>query len=260
MKRLSRAIRKPRVGGVPMPPVFQKIPSPRKGEVTMIAGQSGAGKSLVALWHAVQWVKYHGQRGVYFSADSAELGQASRAVAMTLHNTSTAEAEQMVMAQDEQALEAMEGLNALSWSFEDDLSYENIDEEIQAFIELWGTGPDFVVVDNLMDIEGQSEDEFGTSQRALKALVQLARRLDAAVIVLAHTSEDVKEEPCPPKKAVRGKANQKPAMILTVSDHGDKRPVARVKDRYEEGADKTGRTAVFLRLNPSNLHFSEVVA
>jgi KaiC/GvpD/RAD55 family RecA-like ATPase len=240
-----------------MPKVFQRIPSPRKGEVTMIAGQSGAGKSLLALWHAIQWVKFHGQRGIYFSADSAELGQASRAVAMTMMNVSVNEAEQMVMAQDPRAVSVMESLNALSWSFEDDLSYENIEEEMMAFAELWGCPPDFVIVDNLMDIEGQSEDEFGTSQRALKALVQLARRTDSAVIVLAHTSEDVKEEPCPPKKAVRGKANQKPAMILTVADHGDKRPVARVKDRYEEGADKSGRTAIFLRLDSRNLHYSE---
>lgn len=240
-----------------MPRIFRGIPPFRKGEVSMVAGQSGAGKSLLALWHAIQWVTGHQLRGIYFSADSAELGQATRAVAMVLPNTSTEEAEQMVLSQDPRGLEAMESLNGLSWSFEDDLSYENIEEEIMAFAEMWGCAPDFIVVDNLMDIEGQSEDEFGTSQRALKALVQLARRTDAAVIVLAHTSEDVREDPCPPKKAVRGKANQKPAMILTTSDHGDKRPVARVKDRYEEGADKTGQTATWLRLNPSNLHFTE---
>lgn len=224
----------------------------------MIAGQSGAGKSLLALWHVIKWVSVHNQRGIYFSADSAELGQASRTLAMAMVNTSVADAEAMIQSQDPKAIEAMEELNNLSWSFEEDLSYENIDEEIQAFVELWGCPPDFIIVDNLMDIEGQSEDEFGTSQRALKALVQLARRTDAAVIVLAHTSEDVKEDPCPPKKAVRGKANQKPAMILTTSDHGDRRPVARVKDRYEEGADKTGQTAVYLHLNQTNLHFSEV--
>jgi KaiC/GvpD/RAD55 family RecA-like ATPase len=241
-----------------MPKVFRGLPAPRRGEVTMIAGQSGAGKSLLALWHVVSWVTAEGLRGIYFSADSAELGQASRALAMVMTNTSVTQAEAMLSVQDSRAMEAMEEMNTLYWSFEEDLSYENIDEEIQAFIELWGCCPDFVVVDNLMDIEGQSEDEFGTSQRALKALVQMARRTDAAVIVLAHTSEDVKEEPCPPKKAVRGKANQKPAMILTTSDHGDRRPVARVKDRYEEGADKSGQTATWLRLNQTNLHFSEV--
>lgn len=256
MKRLARSVNRPK-GGTPMPRVFRSLPPFRRGEVSMIAGQSGAGKSLLALWHAVTWVQRDGLRGIYFSADSAELGQASRTLAMARVNTSVPEAEAMLEANDPRAIETMEGLNGLSWSFEEDLSYENIDEEIQAFVELWGCAPDFVVVDNLMDIEGQSDDEFGTSQRALKALVMLARRTDASVVVLAHTSEDVKEDPCPPKKAVRGKANQKPAMILTTSDHGDKRPVARVKDRYAEGADKSGRTASFLRLNQTTLHFSE---
>lgn len=224
----------------------------------MIAGQSNAGKSLLALWISIGWVTHHGLRGIYFSADSAELGQASRALAMTMMNTTVAEAEKMLEVGDSKALAAMEELNALSWSFEDDLSYENIDEEVQAFITLWGCAPDFIIVDNLMDIEGQADDEFGTSQRAMKALVQLARRTDSAVIVLAHTGEDTKEDPCPPKKAIRGKVSQKPAMIWTTADHGETRPVARVKDRYDGGVDKTGCTAVYLRLNQENLHFSEM--
>lgn len=224
----------------------------------MIGGQSNAGKSLIALWHSKEWVLHHGLRGIYFSADAAELGQAARALAMTMMNVTVSEAEFLLQRRDEHALERMEELNALSWSFEDDLTYENIDEEVLAFIELWGCAPDFLVIDNLMDIEGQSDDEFGTSQRAMKALVQLARRTDSAVIVLAHTGEDYKEDPCPPKKAIRGKVSQKPAMIWTTSDHGEKRPVARVKDRYEGGADKTGSTAVWLRLDQTNLHFTEV--
>lgn len=259
MKRLSRAVRQPKVGGKPLPKVFQRLPSIRRGEVTMIAGQSNAGKSLVALWQSIQWVRYHDLRGIYFSADSAELGQAARALAMASLGVTVGEAELLLSFGEPDALSIMDTLNGLSWSFEEDLSYDNIDEEIQAFLELWGTTPDFCIVDNLMDIEGQAEDEFGTSQRAMKALVQLARRTDSAVIVLAHTGEDFKEEPCPPKKAVRGKVSQKPAMIWTTSDHGGRRPIAVVKDRYGRNVDKTGATAVMLTLNQDNLHFSEVI-
>ena len=43
----------------------------------MIAGQPGAGKSSIALWHATQWVSRHNLRGIYFSADSSELVQAA---------------------------------------------------------------------------------------------------------------------------------------------------------------------------------------
>jgi KaiC/GvpD/RAD55 family RecA-like ATPase len=219
----------------------------------MIAGQPGAGKSLLALWIARGWVEV-GLRGIYFSADSAELGQASRALAMSTMNLSAREAETLLEREDEWAIEKMAALNNLCWSFEDDLSYENIDAEVQAFVELWGTTPDFIVVDNLTDVEGQSEDEWATYRRALKALVQLARVTDSAVIVLHHTSEGEREDPCPSRKAIQGKCSQKPALILTTADRGRQRPVATVKDRYGR-SDKSGNTATWFALDEDTLHW-----
>lgn len=256
MKRLSRAVRLKQVGGKPMPPVLAKLPTIRRSEVTMIAGQPGAGKSLLALWLSLGWVMYAGLRGIYFSADSAELGQASRALAMSTPNTTVQEAEVMLENEDQWAITSMAQLNNLSWSFEDDLSYENIEEEVSAFLELWGEMPDFIIVDNLTDVEGQSEDEGATQRRAMKALVQLARKTDAALIVLHHTSEDDrhKELPCPPRKAIMFKVSAKPALIMTVSDHGKKRPVATVKDRYAK-SDKSGCTAAWFDLDEDSLHW-----
>lgn len=226
----------------------------------MIAGQPGAGKSLLALWHCIQWAVYNDLRGIYFSADSAELGQASRALAMMMPNLSAADAERLLEAEDENALGWMDRLDRLAWSFEDDLSYDNIDLEVEAFTELWGSYPDFIVVDNLTDVEGQSEDEYATMRRAMKALVQMARFTDSATIVLHHTSEDeraAKENPCPPRKGIQGKCSQKPALIYTVADRGPQRPVACVKDRFGR-SDKSGETATWLRLDESNLHYLEV--
>lgn len=224
----------------------------------MIAGQPGAAKSLLALWMAVHWAQ-QGLRGIYFSADSAELGQAARALSMVMMNLPVNEAEAMLEREDEWALNGVSRINSLFWSFEDDLTYENIDSEIQAFIELWGTCPDFIVVDNLTDVEGQSEDEWATQRRALKALVQLARRTDSATLVLHHTSEDerIKENPCPPRSAIQGKCSQKPAVILTVADRGPQRPVACVKNRYGQ-SDKFGNDATWFRLDQETLHWSHL--
>lgn len=221
----------------------------------MIAGQPGAGKSLIALWLALGWVQ-QGLRGIYFSADSAELGQASRALAMSTINLSVREAESLLESESEWAVEQMAHLNNLCWSFEDDLSYENIDAEVRAFVELWGTTPDFIIVDNLTDVEGQAEDEWATQRRALKALVQLARSTDSATIVLHHTSEDgrSKEDPCPARSAIQGKCSQKPALILTVADRGKQRPVACVKNRYGK-SDKWGNTAIWYGLDEDTLHW-----
>lgn len=248
-----------------MPPVFRQVTGEpwkahiRRSEVTMIAGQPGAGKSLIALWHALKWTTEHDLRGIYLSADSAELGQAARALAMKVMGVSVSEAERLLSTGDQWAIDQMKDLNALSWSFEDDLSYDNIAEEVDAFIELWGTTPDFIIVDNLTDVEGQSEDEWATLRRALKALVQLARSTDAAVVVLHHTSEDdrIKEEPCPPRRAIQGKCAQKPAVIYTTSDQGLRRPLAVVKNRFGH-ADKTGRSAVWMNLDEETMHFREI--
>lgn len=222
----------------------------------MIGGQSNAGKSLLALWQCVSWAQQD-IGGIYFSADSSELGQAARALAMSQINLTVPEAEQLLEAHDRNAMEWIKKIDRLYWSFEEDLSYENINEEVMAYCELWGSNPDFIVIDNLADVEGQSEDEWATQRRALKALVQLARKTDSAVIVLCHTSEDEKEYPCPPKKAILGKCSQKPAMIWTTSDQGPKRPVAVVKDRYDKNVDKSGGTAVYLTLNQDTLHLTD---
>lgn len=224
----------------------------------MIAGQSNAGKSLLAEWCAIKWVADHGLRGLYFCADSAELGMASRALAMNTMNLTHDQAEELLKMEDAWAIEQMQRLNNLSWSFEDDLTYANINEEVEAFVELWGVAPDFIIVDNLTDVEGQAEDEWATQRRALKALVQLARSTDAAVIVLHHTSQDprIHEDPCPPKHAILGKCDQKPALILTLADRGYQRPVACVKNRFGK-PDKSGRHATWLRFDEYTMHFSE---
>lgn len=255
MKRLSRAVRSRSLGGKPMPVVFDGLPPCRRSEVTLVAGQPGAGKSLWALWLALGYVR-EGLRGIYFSADSAELGQASRALAMWVQNLPVAEAEELLEREDEWATSIMEQINTLYWSFEDDLTYEAIDDEVQAFWELWGQAPDFVIVDNLTDVEGQAEDEWATQRRAMKALVQMARATDSATIVLHHTSEDdrAKEDPCPARKAIVGKPSQKPALILTTADHGAKRPVAVVKDRFGK-SDKSGHTATWYWLDEETLHW-----
>lgn len=213
---------------------------------------------MLALWLSLGWAGA-GCRGIYFSADSAELGQAARALSMLMLNLSVKEAEQMLESEDPWAMDQMSKMNNLFWSFEDDLSYENINDEVAAFIEMWGTCPDFIVVDNLTDVEGQAEDEWATQRRALKALVQLARKTDAAVIVLHHTTEDdrVKEDPCPPRRAIQGKCSQKPALILTVADRGSQRPVACVKNRYGQ-SDKLGHSAIWFRLNEETLHWSYI--
>ena len=225
----------------------------------MIAGEPGAGKSLLALWLAIQWAKTHNLKGIYFSADSAERGQGARTLAMlSNYGLTVDDADRMIEEHDPRIADDMSVLDGLLWSFENDLNYESIGEEVDAFVELWGEAPDFIFVDNLTDVDGQAEDEFGHMRRVMKGLTQLARTTGAAVVVLHHTSEDqrIRKDPCPPKWAIQGKVDQKPSLVLTVADVSTTRPVCPVKNRYGK-PDPTGRDAMYLGWNPRTFHFRE---
>lgn len=223
----------------------------------MIAGQPGNRKSSLALWIVSQWVSKHGLRGIYFSADSSELVQAGRALAMVSHGVDTAVAEQRLKEGDEDSLDMLHRkLDGLGWCFDPDITYESMELEILAFQELWGCMPDFLVVDNLTDVDGHGDDEWGTLRRVMKALVALARTTGSHVMVLHHTSEDFKDDPCPPRKAVQGKVSQKPSLILTVGGmQNAKVPVNVAKNRYGEG-DKSGQSALWLPFNQQTFQFS----
>lgn len=261
MRQLDRAVVRRDAGGRPLPSPFQvfrdnKI-SFRAGETSMIAGQPGNRKSSLALWVVTQWVSRHNLRGIYFSADSSELVQAGRALAMVSHGLDASEAEQRLKEGDEVSLETLHReLNGLGWCFDPDITYEGIALEIDAFVELWGTFPDFIVIDNLTDVDGQGDDEWGTLRRVMKSLVSLARATGAHVMVLHHTSEDFKDDPCPPRKAIQGKVSQKPSLILTIGGiQNEKVPVNVAKNRYGPG-DRTGSSAIWLPYNQRSFTFS----
>jgi replicative DNA helicase len=264
VKTLASAVRSREAGGRPLPncfPVFDRWKIGfRRGEVSMIAGQPGAGKSSIALWHATQWVSRFGLRGVYFSADSSELVQAGRALAMVSQGVSTELAESRLKDEDDRSFEKLHtALDGLAWSFEPDITYEVIELELFAFLEAWGTFPDFIIVDNLTDVDGQAEDEWATLRKVMKNLVSLARETGAHVLVLHHVSEEMKEDPCPPRKALQGKVAAKQSLILTVgTSDGKAQPICPVKNRYAEPrlVDKHGRNAIYLNIEPGTFHYS----
>lgn len=257
MKTLFRSVGKADLGGEPLPPVFRTFAANniafRRGEVSMVAGIPGAGKSTLALALALRMQ----HPTLYVCADTNAHTMAMRLYSM-IQGVSQKEAEKALTEQPETVKQRLALTNHIFWSFEASPSLEDIHHEVLAFEELTGEPPAVIVVDNLVDMTGGGGEQFAAMQETLQALKMFARENNAAVIVLHHTKESYSGEPCQPMSAVQGMVNQTPAVILTVGQTTNGMlGVAAVKNRYGK-ADRTGGSPVWLQFNPEYMYIADV--
>lgn len=258
MKTLYRSVGRPDIGGEPLPPVFRTFGTNqivvRRAELSMIAGTPGAGKSTLALALALRM----GQPTLYISADTNAHTMAMRLYSM-IEGVSQSEAERILSENPEKAKQTLWQAKHIYWCFDSSPSLADIDDEVRAFEELFGTNPHIIIVDNLMDIAGGGGGEDFSGMRAvMHELKFLARDTNAAVIVLHHTKESYEGSPCQPMSSVQGMVNQLPALILTVGQSPNGVfGVAAVKNRYGR-ADRTGGTPVWLQFNPEYMYIADL--
>lgn len=215
----------------------------------MIAGAPNAGKSLLAL----AWVAGLNLPSLVLSADTDQFTTALRAAAMAT-GLSMRVLEARVEREGRQALaELIEGLDNLQFCFDPSPSLDDIDLEVKAFTEKWGSAPEVILVDNLMNVIGDDGDEFRGLRIVMAELHDLARHSGACVIVLHHVSGeyDGTSDP-PPRRALHGKVSQLPEMILTLANNGTHLGVACVKNRTGNH-DATGKLNVWLGLDAERM-------
>ena len=251
-----RAVGRQDIGGEPMPSVFRTFDDNqiilRRSEVSMIAGQPGAGKSTLALALALRMQA----PTLYLSADTNAHTMAMRLYSM-IEGVSQVEAEKIISEHPDMAKEKLAKASHIYWSFDSNPGLGDIDDEVTAIEELLGESPALIVVDNLMDVAMDGGEEFGGMRSAMKELKYLARDTNAAVLVLHHTKESYSADPCPPRSAVQGMVNQLPALILTLGQHQGLMAVASVKNRYGK-ADPSGNSPVWLQFNPEYMFIADL--
>jgi RecA-family ATPase len=101
-------------------------------------------------------------------------------------------------------------------------------------------------VDNLMNVVGENEDEYGSLRDTTRLLHWLCRHAGCAVIVLHHMREEDSSarEFLPARKGrLQGKVSNFPEVILSISldENGQNMLVAAVKNRFGR-QDKSGKT------------------
>lgn len=206
----------------------------RRGEVVMIAGPPGAGKSMLALSAALTWAR-QGVPVLYISADSNEATMASRAAAcVTGHPVDTvAKTIEIGLWAEEYAPRLAE--LPIRFEYDDcDPTIGDIANGLTAFLEVWGTAPHVIILDNLMNMTSDDSNEWQGMRNAVKQLHYIARKSKACVVVLHHTSEQDSHfvESAPPRSAIQGKVSQLPALILTVANKGGEMFIGVVKHRH----------------------------
>ena len=233
---------------------------PRHGEVIMIAGRSGTQKSGFALYWAAQMAL----PTLYFSADMSPFTASSRLASMVTGDTT----EMVEAGMAAGGRHRMEYLNALSglpftFSFGSPITWEAIDEELGAWVELWDSFPQLFVFDNLMDFSG-AESDYTEQMAVMSGLTELARATGATVFVLHHASDkawEAKSDPWSPpsRDQVKGGLSEKPELSLSVAldPNSHEYRVAVIKQRMGP-CDPTAKRYASLRCHPEVTRFSKL--
>ena len=206
----------------------------RRGQMTMIAGQPNAGKSLIALFMAVQMKV----PTLYISADTDAYTTAIRAAAMVSgQQTSSVEEAFRTGNGKDFYTEELASIDHLQFDFAPSPTLDEIDLAIRAYGEAYGEYPHMIIVDNAMNVVSMHNDEWSGLREIAKAMHHIARETDAAVLLLHHTSENEGKPDVPPsRKAIQGKIAQLPELIITVAlvPNTVEFRVACVKNRFDK--------------------------
>lgn len=258
MLSLAKTLRQEGNRGEALPELFKSFTANgirfRRGGLHMIAGVPGSYKTQLALALADGWKV----PTLYISNDSDETTVASRLIARRMR-VNTERIEERMHREPKWASSQLTDLDHIKWNFSPNPTLPEVEEELHAFNELFGTPPVLVVVDVLMKMNYVEDSEHSTAIRITDYLAGVAREYSACVLLVHHASEAVQGNPVPPRSAVLQKVSQFPSLILNVAPlpwTGDL-AICAVKNRHGK-QDPSGKDYFTLKANPSQCHFEDL--
>lgn len=226
---------------------------PRRGEFMMIAGEPGTQKSGFALWYTQEM----NLPTLYFSADMSAF-QASLRLAARATGQSTEQIEANIEAGGMDTYLNLLETSQTVFCFDSHPNLDDMEEMLEAYVEVYDAWPEVIVVDNLMDVESEHAEEYG----GLKAICawghDLTRVTGASVIYLHHMSESNQHHNSKyphRRKDIIQKVATKPELILSVALDENQFRISCVKQRMGP-SDSSGETYITLTCDAKHATFS----
>lgn len=242
--------------GDPLPTVWKSLESRKtrfmRGQLVLICAAPGIGKSGFISSYGIN----AGIPALYFSADSDQFTQTTRALSILTGDTQEKSAEAL-NSENPDALSRLDE-QLVRWNFESQPTLDDIETSLKAYEEVYGDFPHLVVVDNITNVisgfAGNEDDPFGGLESLMDWLHKVARDTGACVVGLHHVKGDHNDGNKPiPLSGIKGQIGRVPEMVLTLhritNDHGtDTLNVAAVKNRSGR-ANPSGRSFVGLEFD-----------
>jgi predicted ATP-dependent serine protease len=194
----------------------------------MLAGATGVGKTFLALDAALKM----DCPTLYLSCDSDETTMVVRTTAAITGHKQKQVREVMRRGLFKEVYGDRLRNSNLKLDFDpSNPTMQDVAYILECYLELEGQYPKLIILDNLMNLESDSENDWSGMRRATKELHWLARKTKACVLVLHHTSQDFIGL-VPPLRAVQGKVIQMAPVIFTVGYDGMYIYVCVAKNRF----------------------------
>ena len=176
-----------------------------KGQLSLIVGPPGAGKSLLAMNYLVR----ANVPSLAFLLDIDQLSAAAR-----FGSILTGDRFGQVKADIDSYGEPLSALRDLQVQFHAQ-DMDDIRLQVDAYEQRYGLPPDLLVVDNLGNLTSAMDNEWALLKALTLELDLLAREMQCAVIAAAHVTDLESTAPAGRTK-ILGKISQYPRLILSV--------------------------------------------
>lgn len=206
--------------GEPLPqvpalqPIYAQGQELRRGQMLMIAGIPGSGKSSLAEY----LVAHMNVPTLFFSADQDSWTTLTKLAATITGDQTRDVATALASGKGADRYKAALRETKVWCAYDPSPSIEDIGRELDAYVEIHDEWPHVILVDNLTNLQGESD--WQSDGWILSELHWIARATKALVIVLVHASESTANATWPAKrKEIINKLSKLPETVFTVANN-----------------------------------------